>query len=187
MINSKKDLKEYIQADKSKYNLRHSCLFRKIIQTEAHCIVRYLKCLRHLEYHINCTKSKSLYGKLMYAYYSVKESRLSAKYKIRIQPNVVGKGLYIPHFTGGIIINAAKMGENCIVNTGVVIGIKGSQQNKPEIGDNVEITVGAKIIGKIKIGNNVAIAPNSVVIGDVPDNAIVSGVPAKIIKIKNNN
>ena len=36
----------------------------------------------------------------------------------------------------------------------------------------------------VKIGNNVTIAPNAVVVKDVPDNAVVGGVPAKIIKFK---
>ena len=35
-----------------------------------------------------------------------------------------------------------------------------------------------------KIGNNVTIAPNAVVVKDVPDNAVVGGIPAKILKIK---
>lgn len=87
---------------------------------------------------------------------------------------------------GGVIINALHLGDYCIVNTGVVIGIKGMQENKPTIGNYVEITVGAKIIGKITIGDHAAIAPNSVVISDVPAYAIVSGVPAKIIKYKTN-
>lgn len=42
----------------------------------------------------------------------------------------------------------------------------------------------SKIIGKIKIGDNAVVCPNSVVIKDVPANAIVSGVPAQIVKIK---
>ncbi len=52
-----------------------------------------------------------------------------------------------------------------------------------EIGDNVELAVGCKVIGRIIIGNNVIVAPNAVVVKDVPDNAIVGGVPATIIKI----
>lgn len=39
----------------------------------------------------------------------------------------------------------------------------------------------------MKIGNNVTIAPNAVVVKDVPDNAVVGGIPAKIIKIKDEN
>ena len=41
-----------------------------------------------------------------------------------------------------------------------------------------------KYWGGVKIGNNVTIAPNAVVVKDVPDNVVVGGVPAKILKIK---
>ena len=46
----------------------------------------------------------------------------------------------------------------------------------------VELTLGCKVIGGITIGNNVIVAPNSVVVKDVPDNSVVSGVPARTIK-----
>lgn len=68
---------------------------------------------------------------------------------------------------------------------GVYLVIRGGVNGgSPTIGDNVEITVGAKVIGKVSVGDNVIIAPNSVVVKDVPSNTIVSGVPAKIIKIR---
>lgn len=51
------------------------------------------------------------------------------------------------------------------------------------IGDNVDLTIGSKIIGGVTIGNNVIVAPNSVVVKNVPDNAVVSGVPARILSI----
>ena len=46
----------------------------------------------------------------------------------------------------------------------------------------MNIGAGAKIIGGISIGNNVSIGANSVVTHDIPDNVVVAGVPAKIIK-----
>lgn len=46
------------------------------------------------------------------------------------------------------------------------------------------IGAGSKIMGGVKIDNNVTIAPNAVVVKDVPDNAVVGGIPAKILKIK---
>lgn len=54
----------------------------------------------------------------------------------------------------------------------------------PVIGNNVYIAKGAIVIGGITIGNNVTIGANAVVTKPIPDNAIVAGVPAKIIRIK---
>jgi serine O-acetyltransferase len=51
----------------------------------------------------------------------------------------------------------------------------------PVIGDNVYIGPGAKIIGRVNMGSGVAIGANAVVTKDVPDNAVVVGVPAKVI------
>lgn len=95
----------------------------------------------------------------------------------------IGPGLYLGH-TGTIILNSnVIIGSNCTIGVGTVIGQGGRGLNKgnPIIGNNVYIGVGAKIIGKIKIGNNVAIGANAVVTKDVPDNATVAGIPAKII------
>lgn len=50
------------------------------------------------------------------------------------------------------------------------------------IGNNVDLSVGCKVIGGVNIGDNVIVAPNTVVVKDIPANAIVSGVPAQILK-----
>lgn len=50
------------------------------------------------------------------------------------------------------------------------------------MGNDVYISAGARMIGKITIGNNVIIGTNAVVNKDVPDNCIVAGVPAKVIR-----
>lgn len=75
------------------------------------------------------------------------------------------------------------MGNNCVVNTQVVIGKKDTNDEMPIIGDNCEVNAGCRIFGKITIGDNVKIGPNSVVFKDVPSDAVVSGIPAKIIKL----
>lgn len=80
----------------------------------------------------------------------------------------------------------AKLGDSCILGPNCIIGTKRSSTDVPIIGDNVGICMVAKIYGSLVIGNNAIVAPNSVVVKDVPENAIVSGVPAKIIKIKQN-
>ena len=47
--------------------------------------------------------------------------------------------------------------------------------------------MGVKILGTVHIGNNVTIGANAVVTKDIPNNAIAGGVPARIIKIKDEN
>ena len=98
---------------------------------------------------------------------------------------MVGYGFAMLHFRvgAGIVINAISVGNYCSANFGVLIGNKDSQENRVTCGNNVAFCPGSKVLGKIRIGNNVVIAPNSVVIKDIPDNALVSGVPAKLMKL----
>ena len=120
---------------------------------------------------------------MMYYYWKLRQ--ISYKTGFQIPPNTCGPGLQIWHY-GYIIINQnTRIGRNLTVYPGVEIGHKVPSGGCPVIGDNCFIGAGAKIFGKIKIGNNVTIAPNTVVTKDVPDNVIVGGIPAKIIKYKN--
>jgi serine O-acetyltransferase len=109
------------------------------------------------------------------------------KFGIDISPNTeVGKGFYIGHF-GGIIVNSkVKIGKNCNMSQGVTIGLANRGKNKgvATIGDNVYIGPGAKIVGAVKIGDNVAIGANCVVTKDIPNNAVVVGIPGKVISFK---
>jgi serine O-acetyltransferase len=109
------------------------------------------------------------------------------KYGVEIAPRTqIGPGLHIGHFGGILVSNAAKIGRNCNLSHEVTIGLssRGERAGVPTLGDNVYIGPGAKIFGAITIGNNVAIGANAVVTHDVPDNAVVAGIPAKIISIK---
>jgi serine O-acetyltransferase len=112
---------------------------------------------------------------------------LQHKYGIQIPHMVViGKGFYIGHY-GTIVVNGkARIGNNVNISHGVTIASsnRGKKAGVPTIGNEVYIGPGAKIIGKITIGNNVAIGANAVVTKDVPNNACVAGVPAKIISMQ---
>ena len=175
MIKSKADLLEYIEADRKANHMEEHYLLKLIYGNENARAFRYLKVLRKYEYALN---SRSIWR----FWYKFVLRRLGLKYGISIFPNMVGKGLYISHLVGGVIINCKSMGEWCTVTGGVVVGNRGSQKNRPTIGNNVSLTLGCKVIGLIHIGNNTIIGPNSVVVKDVPANSVVSGIPAKIIK-----
>ncbi len=86
----------------------------------------------------------------------------------------IGPG-FVVHTVYGIFIPPTKIGANCSVQTGVVLGY-----GVRSIGNNVLIGAGAKLIGPITVGSNVLIAPNSLVTADIPDNTTVAGVPARI-------
>ena len=140
--------------------------------------------MRYCEYHLNNISNPL--QKIFYYFYRVKLSRLGLLYNIQIAPNTCGYGLRLMHLSGGggILLNIKKAGNYCGFNSGVLLGNIDNQDNRPTLGDHVAFGPGAKAFGRITIGNNVFVAPNAVVTKDVPDNVIVGGIPAKIIKSK---
>jgi serine O-acetyltransferase len=93
----------------------------------------------------------------------------------------IGENFVIDHFGGIVVSGYAKFGDNCRLRTGVVVGLQRvDEPGAPVIGNDVDIGVGAKILGHIKVGNHVVIGANAVVICDVPDDSIAVGVPAVI-------
>lgn len=109
------------------------------------------------------------------------------KYGIRIAPSTqIGAGFCIGHFGDIGVHPNAVIGVNCNISQGVSIGqaSRGAYKGHPTLGDGVFVGPGAKIMGSVYVGNNVAIGANSVVTKDVPDNAVVVGVPGKIISFE---
>ena len=93
----------------------------------------------------------------------------------------IGRRFVIDHADGIVISGYARFGDNCRIRTGVVVGLKSVDDPcAPDIGDNVDIGAGAKVLGRIKVGNNVLIGANAVVLRDIPDNSIAVGVPATV-------
>lgn len=180
MIRNKQDYKAYVAADKAFYNIPKGGLRKRLLYAESYFINVYLETLRKLEYLTNIKRNPL--QQLLYFYTLFRYKRLIFKYKMSIPVNVAGPGLRILHMGIIRVHKFSKIGRNCTFQPNVFVGQKDSDENVPTIGDNVYFGPGAMVFGKVKIGNNVVIAPNSVVIKDVPDNCVVSGVPAKIIK-----
>lgn len=188
MIVSRKDLKFYLEEDRKRNAIPKNWwgyYMRIFAGSDRACVFRYIKCLRHCEYHLN-NSSESIIHKIAYYWYRFRLSRLGLKYSMSISPNVCGYGLRIMHLSGGggVRIGALKCGNYCGFNAGVLIGTKNGEMNRPTIGDYVAFGPGAKAFGKLTIGDHVFVAPNAVVTKDVPSHCVVGGVPAKIIKTK---
>ena len=104
---------------------------------------------------------------------------------IEIHPGAkIGKRLFIDHGMGIVIGETTTIGNNCTIYHGVTLGGTGKDKFKrhPDLGNNVIIGCGAKVLGPIKIGNNVKIGANAVVLKSIQDNLTVVGIPGKIIK-----
>ena len=114
---------------------------------------------------------------------------VSAYYKgeksLIVNANVIGGGIYAAH-AFSTILNAESIGENFSCRNNTTIGNKGGNteksSKKPVIGNNVSLGANVCIIGGVNVGNNVIVGAGSVVVKDVPNNCVVAGNPAKIIK-----
>lgn len=183
MICSKKDLKEYIDADNAwaKMKWTKGKIIQRFANYPAYELNKFLYYLRKQEYFVNTANGNKLKG-LLGLYYERKKNRLGMRLGIEISPNCFGKGLQIFH-GGNIVINSdVRCGENCLLHGCNCIGNNGKTNDAPKLGDNVDIGFGAVIIGNVTIGNNVVIGANAVVNKSInEDNVTYAGVPARKI------
>ena len=104
---------------------------------------------------------------------------------IEIHPGArIGKGFFIDHGTGVVVGETTIIGDNVTLYQGVTLGGTGKEHGKrhPTIGNNVMISVGAKVLGSFKIGDNSKIGAGSVVLQEIPPNSTVVGVPGRVVK-----
>ncbi len=95
---------------------------------------------------------------------------------IEIHPGAkIGRRFFIDHGMGIVIGETTTIGNDCIMYHNATLGGTGKDKYKrhPDIGNNVMIGAGAKVLGPIKIGNNVKIGANSTVLKNIPDDATV--------------
>ena len=92
---------------------------------------------------------------------------------IEIHPGAkIGKRLFIDHGMGVVIGETATIGDDCTIYHNSTLGGTGKETMKrhPDIGNNVIIGAGAKVLGAINIGDNVKVGANATVTKNIPDN-----------------
>ena len=108
---------------------------------------------------------------------------------IEIHPKAkIGKNLFIDHGMGVVIGETSEIGNNVTIYHMVTLGgvspsIESNQQRNvkrhPTLMDNVVVGSGAQILGPVVVGKNAKVGANAVVTKDVPENAVMVGIPAK--------
>jgi serine O-acetyltransferase len=94
----------------------------------------------------------------------------------------IGPGIVIPH-PQGIVLGACSIGSNATIFHQVTLGGKVADfvydpNKRPRVGNNVTISVGAKVLGPLELGDGCIIGANAVVLSDVPPLSLAVGVPA---------
>ena len=108
---------------------------------------------------------------------------------IEIHPKAnIGKNLFIDHGMGVVIGETSEIGDNVTIYHMATLGgispsVNSNEQRNikrhPTLKDNVVVGSGAQILGPVTIGKNAKIGANAVVTKDVPENAVMVGIPAK--------
>ena len=108
---------------------------------------------------------------------------------IEIHPKAkIGENLFIDHGMGVVIGETSEIGSNVTIYHMVTLGgispsIESNQQRNvkrhPTLMDNVVVGSGAQILGPVVVGKNAKVGANAVVTKDVPENAVMVGIPAK--------
>jgi serine O-acetyltransferase len=89
----------------------------------------------------------------------------------------IGAGFVIHTWGGGVFMPRSKIGRDVtVVGGGVLMDFE-----TREIGDEVRLGAGTKVIGKLRIGHRVKTGPNSVIQTDIPDDCVAFGNPARIL------
>jgi serine O-acetyltransferase len=104
--------------------------------------------------------------------------------QIEIHPGAkIGKGIFIDHGSGVVVGETAEIGDGCTIYQGVTLGGTSLSHGKrhPTLGRNVVVGVNSSVLGAIALGDNAKVGGGSVVVKDVPPNATVVGVPARVV------
>lgn len=104
---------------------------------------------------------------------------------IDIHPGArLGRGICIDHGMGVVIGETAMIGNCALIYQGVTLGGTGKDRGKrhPNLGHDVIVGAGAKVLGNIQIGDRVRIGAGAVVLNDVPPNSTVVGIPGRVVR-----
>ncbi|MDC7223712.1 MAG: hypothetical protein PQJ60_08235 [Spirochaetales bacterium] len=93
----------------------------------------------------------------------------------------IGRGLLLIHPWSIIVARDTVIGDGCSLYNEVTFGLS-HKPGVPRLDNNVVVFPGARILGGIHVGEAVHVAANSVVLSDIPAEATVIGIPARVMR-----
>ena len=187
MIKTKTELMECLKYERMLYkSIGYKGKFHAhVTNCEVGYLYRFIEALRYDEFY---AQKSGILSKILGIYWRRRHNSLGIKLGISIPVNTFGKGLLIFHSQGIIVHREARIGQNCRLHGMNCIGNNGKEiegkVGAPMIGDDLDLGVGASIIGDIKIADNVTVAAGAVVCKPCTHGTILRGIPAVGIKSK---
>lgn len=173
----KKELSLILNRERELYIPHIKSIKNKIMARFTHCeeyeIYKFICALRKAEYYRELSKIK-------YVVFLREANIRGAKLGYFIAPGVLGEGVRLYH-RGNIIINThSKIGKGCLFHGDNCVGNNGQNNECPELGENVELGIGAKVIGNVYLADRIKVGANAVVTKSFYEPGItLVGVPAK--------
>lgn len=99
---------------------------------------------------------------------------------------LIDPGVYLSD-RGNLVIGATRLGGGSVIHHCVTIGMDLTKSGRPSIGSNVWIGPDCVIYGDIQVGDGATILPGSVVTKNVPPRAVMSGNPARLLRLDYDN
>lgn len=169
-------IEENIKFWSGQIGLKHYCFLHNLVQ-----LLLFNKPFRNLFY-LRCPGVPNIVRRLFCPHDT---TFYLAEFEPNVFNEIVGGGLFVIHGFG-TRIRAKKIGYGCKFRQLTTIGTKSENlpMEVPTIGQNVDFGANVCCFGDITIGNNVIVGAGSVVTKSIPDNAVVAGNPARIIKYR---
>jgi serine O-acetyltransferase len=102
---------------------------------------------------------------------------------VEIHPGaVIGRRFFIDHGMGVVIGETAEIGDDVMIYHDVTLGGRSLNRTKrhPTLGNGVVVGAGARVLGPVVVGAGAQIGANAVVVRDVPEGAVVVGIPGRV-------
>lgn len=151
------------------------------------CIIQHYNHDKYWKMRAEVINPNSKKSKLKRIYYLLRIKKMDAYHNSSMGTDLGSGAIFdtppiFVHGMNGIIIgHSAKIGSNVTISQQVTV-LQGPRGTCVEIGDNVILGAGCKIIGNVTIGDNCIIGANAVVTHDIPANTVAAGVPARVLR-----